>query len=96
MEFLEFHVVGLFQLVKSVRQVRSFLCKTEVNIPKYRDLPTRKMTDLSTAYQRKTHREHILSLPDTYIGSIESAEDDVYRLTETGLEPTRMQAKPGS
>jgi len=31
------------------------------------------MTDLSTAYVKKTHREHILSLPDTYIGSIETA-----------------------
>ena len=28
--------------------------------------------DISQAYQKKTHREHILSLPDTYIGSIQN------------------------
>jgi len=37
-----------------------------------------KMTDLSSAYQRKTHREHILSLPDTYVGSIETANEEVF------------------
>jgi DNA topoisomerase-2 len=34
--------------------------------------------DLKTAYRKQTHREHILSLPDTYIGSIETAEEDVF------------------
>lgn len=34
--------------------------------------------DISTAYQKKTHREHILSLPDTYIGSIANTEDTVF------------------
>jgi hypothetical protein len=36
--------------------------------------------DLAKAYKKQTHREHILSLPDTYIGSIETAEEDVYLL----------------
>jgi DNA topoisomerase II len=39
------------------------------------------MTDLSTAYQRKTHREHILDLPDTYIGSVTTATEEVFLRT---------------
>ncbi len=38
-------------------------------------MPTK---DISQAYQKKTHREHILSLPDTYIGSIQNVEEDVH------------------
>jgi DNA topoisomerase-2 len=34
--------------------------------------------DLSKQYRKHTHREHILSLPDTYIGSIENADEDMY------------------
>jgi DNA topoisomerase-2 len=36
------------------------------------------MTDLSTAYQRKTHREHILDLPETYIGSTVTVNETVF------------------
>ena len=45
------------------------------------------MTDLSTAYQRKTHREHILSLPDTYVGSIETTNEEVF-LHEGSSDPS--------
>jgi hypothetical protein len=34
------------------------------------------MTDLSRQYRKHTHREHILSLPDTYIGSIENCSEE--------------------
>jgi DNA topoisomerase-2 len=34
--------------------------------------------DIKNAYRKQTHREHILSLPDTYIGSIETANEDVF------------------
>ena len=34
--------------------------------------------DLSKQYKKHTHREHILELPDTYIGSIENAIEDLY------------------
>jgi DNA topoisomerase II len=34
--------------------------------------------DLANAYRKQTHREHILSLPDTYIGSIETAPESVW------------------
>ena len=34
--------------------------------------------DLAKAYKKQTHREHILSLPDTYIGSVETAQEEVW------------------
>lgn len=37
-----------------------------------------KMADLSKQYRKHTHREHILSLPDTYIGSIENTDDTLF------------------
>ena len=36
------------------------------------------MSDLSKQYRKHTHREHILSLPDTYIGSIENTIEELY------------------
>ena len=53
------------------------------------------MTDLSTAYQRKTHREHILSLPDTYIGSIETASEEVFLRNEDTFKATTIPINPG-
>jgi DNA topoisomerase-2 len=34
--------------------------------------------DLSKQYRKHTHREHILSLPDTYIGSIEDTSEETF------------------
>ena len=53
------------------------------------------MTDLSTAYQRKTHREHILSLPDTYIGSIETAHEEVFLRDGDSFKATTIPFNPG-
>ena len=39
---------------------------------------TINMADLSKQYRKHTHREHILSLPDTYIGSIENTSEELY------------------
>ena len=33
---------------------------------------------MASGYKKHTHREHILSLPDTYIGSIENGHEDMY------------------
>ena len=52
--------------------------KTEALSPSGWLLPPKMSKDISTAYQKKTHREHILSLPDTYIGSIANTEDTVF------------------
>jgi len=53
------------------------------------------MTDLSTAYQRKTHREHILDLPDTYIGSVTTAPEDVYLRENETFEAATIPVNPG-
>jgi len=53
------------------------------------------MTDLSTAYQRKTHREHILSLPDTYIGSIETAQEEVFLRDGDTFKASTIPFNPG-
>lgn len=42
--------------------------------------------DLSKQYRKHTHREHILSLPDTYIGSIENADEDHYVVEGEGFQ----------
>ena len=34
--------------------------------------------DLSKQYRKHTHREHILSLPDTYIGSVENSVEELF------------------
>jgi DNA topoisomerase II len=53
-------------------------------------------TNLATAYRKQTHREHILSLPDTYIGSIETAEEDVFLHAEDGsFQAARIPINPG-
>lgn len=51
--------------------------------------------DLAAAYRKQTHREHILSLPDTYIGSIETAEEDVWLLEGESFVSTRIPVNPG-
>jgi DNA topoisomerase-2 len=53
------------------------------------------MADLSTAYQRKTHREHILSLPDTYIGSIETTHEEVFLRDGDSFKATTIPFNPG-
>jgi DNA topoisomerase-2 len=53
------------------------------------------MTDLSTAYQRKTHREHILDLPDTYIGSVTTTNEEVFLRDEDGFKSETIPVNPG-
>ena len=53
------------------------------------------MTDLSTAYQRKTHREHILDLPDTYIGSVTTADEEVFLRNEDTFKTATIPVNPG-
>jgi DNA topoisomerase-2 len=53
------------------------------------------MTDLSTAYQRKTHREHILDLPDTYIGSVTTATEEVFLREEDTFKSATIPVNPG-
>lgn len=41
-------------------------------------------TTLANKYQQKTDKEHILSNPDTYIGSIEDVNDSLWILNDSG------------
>jgi len=51
--------------------------------------------DISAAYQKKTHREHILSLPDTYIGSIANVEEEVFVREGDQFVKRALQINPG-
>ena len=51
--------------------------------------------DISAAYQKKTHREHILSLPDTYIGSIANAEEEVFLRDGDTFTQHKIVLNPG-
>ncbi len=56
------------------------------------------MADLSKQYRKHTHREHILSLPDTYIGSIENSIEDLFVVDESGerfVEQSISNFNPG-
>lgn len=54
------------------------------------------MADLSKQYRKHTHREHILSLPDTYIGSIENTTEELYIVNGESFTPdTVTNFNPG-
>jgi len=44
---------------------------------------TNTNTDLSNKYQQKTDKQHILDNPDTYIGSVEEVDTDLWILNDT-------------
>jgi DNA topoisomerase-2 len=52
--------------------------------------------DLSKQYRKHTHREHILSLPDTYIGSIENSLEELFVVDgESFIQDTITSFNPG-
>ena len=53
------------------------------------------MADLSKQYRKHTHREHILALPDTYIGSIENAIEETYIVNREKFELKPLSFNPG-
>ena len=54
------------------------------------------MSDLSSQYRKHTHREHILSLPDTYIGSVDNSTEDLFVVKdETFVEQSISNFNPG-
>lgn len=46
--------------------------------------------DLSKQYRKHTHREHILSLPDTYIGSIENTSEEYFVVDGESFKQTTI------
>jgi len=51
--------------------------------------------DLSKQYRKHTHREHILSLPDTYIGSIENSDEEQYIVDGEKFKLETIPFNPG-
>jgi len=51
--------------------------------------------NISQAYQKKTHREHILSLPDTYIGSIQNTEETTFVRSGEAFVQETLIVNPG-
>jgi len=69
--------------------------KTEAIFVSLVDTTPRMSKDISAAYQKKTHREHILSLPDTYIGSIANVEEEVFVREGDQFVKRALQINPG-
>jgi len=53
------------------------------------------MSDLSKQYRKHTHREHILSLPDTYVGSIENTVEDLFVVQDDSFVEKSLSFNPG-
>ena len=54
------------------------------------------MADLSSQYRKHSHREHVLNLPDTYIGSIENIYEEHFVVEEDSfVQKTIPQFNPG-
>ena len=47
-------------------------------------METSSKENLAHKYQQKTDKQHILDNPDTYIGSIENVDADLWILNENG------------
>ena len=54
-----------------------------------------KMDASGANYKKLSHREHILELPDTYIGSIETHEEWRWVLTDGRMAHKKIQFNPG-
>jgi DNA topoisomerase-2 len=50
---------------------------------------------ISQTYRKHTHREHVLSLPDTYIGSIENTSEDHYVVQDETFTQKTVMFNPG-
>ena len=48
-----------------------------------------------SSYQRKTHREHILDLPDTYVGSIVTGPEEVFVRDGDNFKSATIPVNPG-
>jgi len=50
---------------------------------------------MAESYKKHTHREHILSLPDTYIGSIENTHEDFHVVENEKFVLKNIEFNPG-
>ena len=57
---------------------------------------TQPNTPMAEAYKKQTHREHILSLPDTYVGSVETAPEEMFVVENERFVPKLVHSfNPG-
>ena len=54
-----------------------------------------EINNLSQKYQKKTDKEHILDNPDTYIGSVELLEDNIYIYDNNKITQKKVSYNPG-
>jgi DNA topoisomerase-2 len=52
-------------------------------------------TDLAKQYQRKTDKQHVLDNPDTYIGSVEKVDSDLWVFEQDKIHLKTMEYIPG-
>ena len=52
-------------------------------------------TDLAKQYQRKTDKQHILDNPDTYIGSVENVDANIWVYDENSIKYKTIEYIPG-
>jgi|TARA_B110000114_G_scaffold161256_1_gene178462 DNA topoisomerase-2 len=52
-------------------------------------------TDLAQQYQRKTDKQHVLDNPDTYIGSVEIVDCDLWIFNDNKIDSTNIEYVPG-
>ena len=52
-------------------------------------------SDLAKKYQKKSDKEHILDNPDTYIGSVELLEDNLYIHDDNNIVEKKVSYNPG-
>ena len=69
------------------------MSKTNLHVSVLFDITMAK--NIAQAYQKKTHREHILSLPDTYIGSVQNAEEEVFVRDGDSFTKAKLNINPG-
>ena len=52
---------------------------------------------MAEQYKKHTHREHVLELPDTYIGSVETSEEArwVFDAAQSKMVHRKVQFNPG-
>ena len=51
--------------------------------------------ELAKLYQKKTDKQHVLDNPDTYTGSMEKTDAQVYLFEEDRIAPKQIELVPG-
>ena len=55
--------------------------------------PDSKSTDVNKVYTKLEHKQHVLQLPDTYVGSVELHDEQIYVLDDSDSESPKIVLK---